>query len=102
MPSDQQVPAPSRSRNLWRLRPYLRPHRWRLALMFGTSVIGVGVSLAIPLVTRAVIDGPVNRHEIDLLLPLALLALALSVSEAALILIRSWVSRPVTARDCTQ
>jgi ATP-binding cassette subfamily B protein len=68
--------------------------------MFGTSVIGVGVSLAIPLVTRAVIDGPVNRHEIDLLLPLALLALALSVSEAALILIRRWVqSRAVTGLE---
>ncbi len=34
MPSDQPVPVPSRSRNLWRLRPYLRPHVWRLALMF--------------------------------------------------------------------
>jgi ATP-binding cassette subfamily B protein len=73
---------------------------WRLALMFSTSVIGVGVSLAIPLVTRAVIDGPVNRHEIDLLLPLGLLALALGISEAALILIRRWVqSRAVSGLE---
>ncbi len=100
MSSDQSVPIPSRSRNLWRLRPYLRPHVWRLALMFSTSVIGVGVSLAIPLVTRAVIDGPVNRHEIDLLLPLGLLALALGISEAALILIRRWVqSRAVSGLE---
>lgn len=100
MPSDQPVPVPSRSRNLWRLRPYLRPHVWRLALMFGSSVIGVGVSLAIPLVTRSVIDGPVNRREIDLLVPLGLLALALGVTEAGLIFIRRWVqSRAVSGLE---
>ena len=100
MPSDQPVPVPSRSRNLWRLRPYLRPHIWRLAMMFGSSVIGVGVSLAIPLVTRSVIDGPVNRREIDLLVPLGLLALTLGVTEAGLIFIRRWVqSRAVSGLE---
>lgn len=70
--------------------------------MFGSAIAGVGVSLAIPLVTRAVIDGPVNRREIDLLLPLGLLALALSVSEAVLTLIRRWVqSRAVTGLETT-
>ena len=102
MPSDQPVPVPSRSRNLWRLRPYLRPHVWRLALMFGSAVIGVGVSLAIPLVTRSVIDGPVNNREIDLLVPLGLLALALGVTEAGLIFIRRWVqSRAVSGLETT-
>jgi len=100
MPSDQPVPVPSRSRNLWRLRPYLRPHIWRLAMMFGSSVIGVGVSLAIPLVSRSVIDGPVNRREIDLLVPLGLLALTLGVTEAGLIFIRRWVqSRAVSGLE---
>ena len=100
MPSDQPVPVPSISRNLWRLRPYLRPHIWRLAMMFGSSVIGVGVSLAIPLVSRSVIDGPVNRREIDLLVPLGLLALTLGVTEAGLIFIRRWVqSRAVSGLE---
>lgn len=68
--------------------------------MFATSILGIGVSLALPLVTRSVIDGPVNRHEIDLLLPLGLLALALSMSEALLILIRRWVqSKAVTGLE---
>ncbi|MGH3461592.1 MAG: ABC transporter ATP-binding protein [Kribbellaceae bacterium] len=68
--------------------------------MFGSSVIGVGVSLAIPLVTRSVIDGPVNRREIDLLVPLGLLALALGVTEAGLIFIRRWVqSRAVSGLE---
>jgi ATP-binding cassette, subfamily B, bacterial len=100
MPSDQPVPVGPRTRNLWRLRPYLRPHVWRLVLMFGSALAGIAVSLAIPLVTRAVIDGPVSKHQIDLLLPLGLLALALGVSEALLILIRRWVqSRAVTGLE---
>src|SRR5690242_15946064 len=73
--------SPERSRNLWRLRPYLRPHRWRLALMFSTAMLGVGVSLSVPLVTRSIIDGPVTRRELDLLVPLAALALGLSIAE---------------------
>ncbi len=32
--------TPERSRNLWRLRPYLRPHRWRLVLMFSHGHAG--------------------------------------------------------------
>lgn len=100
MPSDLPVLVGPRTRNLWRLRPYLRPHVWRLVVMFGSALAGIAVSLAIPLVTRAVIDGPVSKHEIDLLLPLGLLALALGVSEALLILIRRWVqSRAVTGLE---
>jgi ATP-binding cassette, subfamily B, bacterial len=65
--------------------------------MFGSAGIGVGVSLAIPLVTRSVIDGPVARREIDLLVPLGLLALALGITEAGLIFVRRWVqSRAVS------
>ena len=68
--------------------------------MFGSALAGIAVSLAMPLVTRAVIDGPVSKHQIDLLLPLGLLALALGVSEALLILIRRWVqSRAVTGLE---
>jgi ATP-binding cassette, subfamily B, bacterial len=70
--------------------------------MFASALLGVGVSLCIPLVTRAVIDGPVNRREIDLLLPLGLLALALSLVEVALVLIRRWVqSRAVSDLEAT-
>jgi len=70
--------------------------------MFSTAILGVGVGLSIPLVTRAVIDGPVNRREIDLLLPLGLLALALGLAEAALVLIRRWAqSRAVSDLEAT-
>src|SRR5690348_17580137 len=43
---------------------------------------GVGLTIAIPLVTKALIDGPIARREIGPLLPLGLLALALGILEA--------------------
>ncbi|HEY0617383.1 MAG TPA: ABC transporter ATP-binding protein, partial [Kribbella sp.] len=70
--------------------------------MFTTAVLGVGVSLTVPLVTRAIIDGPVTRREIDLLLPLGLLALGLSISEVLLVWIRRWAqSRAVSDLEAT-
>ncbi|WP_344220401.1 ABC transporter ATP-binding protein [Kribbella sancticallisti] len=65
--------------------------------MFSTAILGVAVSLTVPLVTRAIIDGPVTRREIDLLLPLGLLALGLSISEVLLVWVRRWAqSRAVS------
>ncbi|GAA1155794.1 ABC transporter ATP-binding protein [Kribbella jejuensis] len=94
--------TPERSRNLWRLRPYLKPHRWRLSVMFTTAMLGVGVSLTVPLVTRAIIDGPVTRHELSMLVPLALLALGLSISEVILVWMRRWAqSRTVSDLEAT-
>jgi ATP-binding cassette subfamily B protein len=59
--------------------------------MLGTSLAGVGLSIAIPLVTKALIDGPITDGELAPVLPLGLLALALGVLEAALIFWRRWV-----------
>ena len=70
--------------------------------MFTTAVLGVGVSLTVPLVTRAIIDGPVTRRELDLLLPLALLALGLSISEVLLVWMRRWAqSKAVSDLEAT-
>lgn len=77
--------------SLWRLRGYLRPHRLALVVMLGTSLAGVGVAIAIPLVTKALIDGPITDGELAPVLPLGLLALALGVLEALLIFWRRWV-----------
>ena len=62
-----------------------------MVIMFSTAFVGVGLSIAIPLVTKAMIDGPIEDHEIGLLLPLGLVALALGVLEAALIFWRRWI-----------
>jgi len=88
------APAPPRQggvRSLWRLRSYLRPYVGALTVMGTTAVIGVFVSFAIPLVTRAIIDGPITDGDLSAIWPLGMLGLFLGITEAALILIRRWV-----------
>lgn len=82
---------PAGFHSLWRLRGYLRPHALALSVMAVVSVAGVGVTIAIPLVTKALIDGPITEREIGGVLPLGLLALGLGILEAVLIFIRRWV-----------
>lgn len=82
---------PAGVHSLWRLRGYLRPHVLSLSVMAAASLGGVGLSIAIPLVTKALIDGPITDRDIDAVLPLGLLALALGIVEAVLIWIRRWV-----------
>ncbi|MFL6139939.1 MAG: ABC transporter ATP-binding protein [Frankiaceae bacterium] len=85
---------------LWRLRPYLRPHMGQLVAMFVMACLSVAASIAVPLVTKAVIDGPVRHHEGGLLVVLGLAALGLGISEAALIFGRRWIqSRSVLSME---
>jgi len=77
--------------SLWRLRGYLRPHIRALVIMASTALAGVGLTIAIPLVTKAIIDGPIADHDTAGLLPLGLLALGLGILEAVLIWCRRWV-----------
>ncbi|TIC81642.1 ABC transporter ATP-binding protein [Nocardioides sp. GY 10127] len=88
---DPDVQPPAGVHSLWRLRGYLYPYRWQLLFMLLAALAGVGLSLAIPLVTAAIIDGPVTDGEIGMLPALAALALALGVLEAVLIFARRWV-----------
>ena len=76
---------------LWRLRPYLRPYRKQLTLMVTAALTVEAADIAVPLVTKAVIDGAIAHHERGLLLPLGLLAVALGAASAGLSLIRRWV-----------
>jgi ATP-binding cassette subfamily B protein len=77
--------------SLWRLRGYLRPHVGALVIMLATALSGIVLSIAIPLVTKALIDGPIADHDESALVPLGLLALALGVLEAVLVWWRRWV-----------
>ena len=76
---------------MWRLRSYLRPHRGALVVMLTTALAGIGVAIAIPLVIKSLIDGPIKDGEVDPVLPLGLLVLALGVLEAALTWWRRWI-----------
>jgi ATP-binding cassette subfamily B protein len=82
---------PASVKSLWRLRGYLRPHLGALTIMLGTALAGIALSVAIPLVTAAIIDGPIAHHDTKGLVPLGLLSLALGILEAFLIWWRRWV-----------
>src|SRR6478609_3832321 len=91
------APAPrSAVRSLLRLWPYAREARWRI---FG-SMAAAGLAslsvLAVPLVLRRIVDGPVARHDLSDLWPLAGVLLLLGVAEAVLFGVRRViVARPL-------
>jgi ATP-binding cassette subfamily B protein len=88
--TSEATDPPAGIRSLWRLRGYLKPY-WRgLSVMAAAAVCAVGLTIAIPLVTKALIDGPIRRHETHGLVELGLLALALGIAEAVLVFVRRW------------
>jgi ATP-binding cassette subfamily B protein len=87
----ERIEPPAGVHSLWRLRGYLRPHAAALSVMAGAALAAVGLTIAIPLVTKAIIDGPIADRDLSALLPLGLLAIGLGVLEAVLIWVRRWV-----------
>jgi ATP-binding cassette subfamily B protein len=59
--------------------------------MLVTAMVGVGAGIVIPLVTKAIVDGPVARGEHSPLLPLAVVAFGLGAVEAFLTFVRRWI-----------
>jgi ATP-binding cassette subfamily B protein len=76
---------------LWRTREYLRPYYGQLAAMLAAAVGAAAAEIVIPLVIKAVVDGPIQHRDAGALLPLGLAATALGVTQAALSLYRRWV-----------
>ncbi|MFC4591899.1 ABC transporter ATP-binding protein [Sphaerisporangium corydalis] len=89
-PGSLETPRSGRARSLRRLTPYLRPYILRLVLIWLATMTGLATSVAIPLVGKEIIDGPVGQGHGDALLPLGLLALALGAVEAFLTFVRRW------------
>ena len=79
------------SASLVRLLPYLRPFAVRWTVMSLASVLSLAATVAIPLMTRAVIDGPVRRQDEQGLWILGLAALSVGIAEAALWFVRRWL-----------
>ncbi|MDQ1402727.1 MAG: ATP-binding cassette, subfamily bacterial [Actinomycetota bacterium] len=76
---------------LWRVRSYVRPYAAQMITMTLAALIGLGAATVVPLVTKAVIDGPIARHEHRGIVILAGLALGLGVIEAASAFLRRYV-----------
>ena len=82
--------------SIWRFRSYLLPYRWRFVVMLVVSVLGIGASILVPLVTRRVVDGPVAQSDRPGLYALGAVAVAVGVGEALLMFIRRWVVSKAT------
>ncbi|TDB76581.1 ABC transporter ATP-binding protein [Micromonospora sp. KC723] len=82
--------GPRPLRNLWRLRRYLRPYAGQFCWLLFASLAATAASLAVPLLTQRVVDGPVADRDAAGLLRLGGLALLLGLTEAVLIFIRRW------------
>jgi ATP-binding cassette subfamily B protein len=77
--------------DLWRLMPYLLPYRGRWIAMVLIAITSLVATVAIPLMTKAVIDGPVRHQDQRGLWTLGAAAMAVGVSEAVLWFIRRWL-----------
>ncbi len=80
-----------RGSDLRRLLPYLLPYRARWIAMVSVAITSLFATVAIPLMTKAVIDGPVRHQDQRGLWVLGAAAMAVGVSEAVLWFIRRWL-----------
>jgi len=88
------APPPRRIRSssdILRLLPYLKPYRVRWVAMLVAALLSLGATVTIPLMTKAVIDGPVRHQDPQRLWVLGTAAMAVLISEAVLWFIRRWL-----------
>ncbi|CAN5500654.1 ABC transporter ATP-binding protein [soil metagenome] len=86
--------APVRRRassDLIRLLPYLMPYRGRWIAMITVALASLAATISIPLMTKAVIDGPVRNQDQQGLWILGTAALGIGITEAVLWFIRRWL-----------
>jgi ATP-binding cassette, subfamily B, bacterial len=73
-----------RSRALWRTRPYLAPYRPHIIYIVISSIISSVGMIAVPLIVKQVIDGPVADGDRDAILRWSLLVAAIALVEVFL------------------
>jgi ATP-binding cassette subfamily B protein len=71
--------------------PYLMPYRVRWIAMVLVAITSLAATVAIPLMTKAVIDGPVRHQDQRGLWLLGAAAMGVGISEAVLWFIRRWL-----------
>jgi ATP-binding cassette, subfamily B, bacterial len=98
VPEQAQTPAQA----LWRMREYMRPYYVGLFFMIMAAILAVSAEIAIPLITKAVIDNVVVQGIRSKLVPLSLAAMALGSIQAGLNFFRRWsVSSAVAGMEKT-
>ncbi|WP_194907762.1 ABC transporter ATP-binding protein [Catenulispora rubra] len=76
--------------SLRRLAPFARPYRGRMILMTLAALGATLVGVAVPLLTKDLIDGPIAHHDKAALWPLGGLVLLFGIAEATLFWLRRW------------
>jgi ATP-binding cassette, subfamily B, bacterial len=71
--------------------PYLMPYRVRWIAMVVVAIASLAATVAIPLMTKAVIDGPVRHQDQQGLWVLGAAAMGVGIAEAVLWFIRRWL-----------
>jgi ATP-binding cassette, subfamily B, bacterial len=69
-----------------------------MIVMLGAAMGAVAAEIAIPLLTKSVIDGAIAHGDKGLLIPLALAAIGLGVAVALLNMIRRWIQSTAVAQ----
>jgi ATP-binding cassette, subfamily B, bacterial len=82
---------------LWRLRGYLKPFRTQMIIMFAAAFGSVAAEIAIPLLTKSVVDGAIRHGNKHLLIPLALAAIGLGAAVGLLNMTRRWIQAAAVA-----
>jgi len=84
------------------MREYMRPYYLYLFLMVTAAILAVSSEIAIPLITKSVIDSVVVKGIRSELVPLSLAAMGLGTIQAGLNFFRRWsVSGAVTGMEKT-
>jgi ATP-binding cassette subfamily B protein len=88
-----QTPAAA----LWRIREYLRPYYVRLAFTILAALAAITAEIAIPLLTKSVIDSAIHQVNRSLLIELGVAAVAFGALQSFLNFYRRWVQAGVVA-----
>src|SRR5687768_13414701 len=73
-----------REHALWRVRPYLRPYRRHMAFIVISSIVSSAGMVAVPLIVKVVVDGPLQDGDRNAILPWAGLAAGIALAEVFL------------------
>ncbi len=82
---------------IWRFLPYLRPFAWQFSVSFAMAPLAVAISVSIPLLLGAVVDGPIARGDLPGVLWFALAILGLGTLDAGIAFIRRWIMTRATS-----
>jgi ATP-binding cassette subfamily B protein len=88
--------TPRTGSDLWRLLPYIFPYRMRWTAMLTVAIVSLAATVSIPLMTKAVIDGPVRHQDQRGLWVLGLAAIGVGITEAVLWFLRRWLMSRAT------